>query len=83
MKGISTSTFNFGKIISNGFLYVDKTEYVHKLARPAFGEYFLSRPRRFGKSLLIPTLKAADGQDEHLEDGQCQVACINHNNTIY
>ena len=58
MKDINTSTFNFEKIISNGFLYVDKTDYVHKLVKPAFGEYFLSRPRRFGKSLLVSTLKA-------------------------
>lgn len=58
MKDISTSTFNFDKLISNGFLYVDKTDYIHKLLRPAFGEFFLSRPRRFGKSLLISTLKA-------------------------
>ena len=58
MKDISTSTFNFEKLVSNGFLYVDKTAYVHKLARPAFAEYFLSRPRRFGKSLLVSTLKA-------------------------
>ena len=55
---ISTSTFNFNNIITNGFLYVDKTDYVHKLVRPEFGEYFLSRPRRFGKSLLVSTLKA-------------------------
>ncbi len=58
MKDISTSTFNFERLVSNGFLYVDKTAYVHKLARPAFAEYFLSRPRRFGKSLLVSTLKA-------------------------
>ena len=58
MKTISTSTFNFNNIISNDFLYVDKTDYVQKLVKPAFGEYFLSRPRRFGKSLLVSTLKA-------------------------
>lgn len=46
------------EIILQGYYYVDKTSYVHKLA----GEgkyYFLSRPRRFGKSLLIDTLKQA------------------------
>ena len=41
-----------------GFLYVDKTEYVWKVIRPASEMYFLSRPRRFGKSRLISTLKA-------------------------
>ena len=58
MKNIDTSTFNFEKLVSNGFLYVDKTAYVHKLVEPAFAEYFLSRPRRFGKSLLVSKLKA-------------------------
>lgn len=58
MKTISTSTFNFDRIISNDCLYVDKTDYVYKLVKPAFSEFFLSRPRRFGKSLLVSTLKA-------------------------
>lgn len=48
---------NFEKIISNGYLYVDKTEFVYKLAKKS-GYYFLSRPRRFGKSLLLSTLEA-------------------------
>ncbi|UTC78500.1 ATP-binding protein [Treponema sp. OMZ 799] len=48
---------SFEKLITNGFLYVDKTEYVWNLIKnPA--PYFLSRPRRFGKSLLLSTLKA-------------------------
>lgn len=46
---------DFEKIISENFLYVDKTLYVHKLVDKG-GYYFLSRPRRFGKSLLISTL---------------------------
>lgn len=47
----------FEKIRKEGFLYVDKTEYVWKLANS--GSYvFLSRPRRFGKSLLVSTLDA-------------------------
>ena len=58
MKQIDTSTYNFPEIIANDFLYVDKTEFIWKLVSKKKGEYFLSRPRRFGKSLLISTLKA-------------------------
>lgn len=47
---------DFGKLRSENFLYVDKTEFVHKMADIG-GYYFLSRPRRFGKSLLISTLE--------------------------
>lgn len=45
---------DFAKIINEGFVYVDKTRFVHQLAERG-GYYFLSRPRRFGKSLLIST----------------------------
>jgi hypothetical protein len=58
MKYIDTSTFDFPEIIKNDFLYIDKTAYVLNLVHPKKGEYFLSRPRRFGKSLLVSTLKA-------------------------
>ena len=58
MKDIDTSTFDFPEIIGNDFLYVDKTDYVWNLVCRKKGEYFLSRPRRFGKSLLVSTLKA-------------------------
>lgn len=47
----------FQQIISKGFIYVDKTEYVYRLANGAKNN-FLSRPRRFGKSLLVTTLQA-------------------------
>lgn len=58
MKDLTTSCYNFEDIIRGNFLYVDKTEYVWQLIRPAKEIYFLSRPRRFGKSLLVSTLKA-------------------------
>ncbi len=58
MKHIDTSTYNFPTIIEKDFLYVDKTSYVWKLVCPEKGEFFLARPRRFGKSLLVSTLKA-------------------------
>ena len=47
----------FANIINEGFLYVDKTALVYKLANDS-KYYFLSRPRRFGKSLLVTTLEA-------------------------
>ena len=58
MKTIRTSTFDFSEIIANDFLYIDKTAYLWKLIHGGKDEYFLSRPRRFGKSLLVSTLKA-------------------------
>ena len=48
---------NFQKLRENEFLYVDKTAMVHHLVSTQ-GYYFLSRPRRFGKSLLLSTLEA-------------------------
>ena len=47
---------SFEKIRKGGFVYVDKTDLVYKLAQGSV--YFLARPRRFGKSLLVSTLKA-------------------------
>ena len=48
---------SFEKIITGNYLYIDKTEYVYSLVKTGV-YYFLSRPRRFGKSLLISTLEA-------------------------
>ncbi len=47
----------FGKIKDGGYVYVDKTAHIYDLARRG-GYYFLSRPRRFGKSLLVSTMEA-------------------------
>ena len=47
----------FEKIIENGYVYVDKTALIYDLVTQGT-IYFLSRPRRFGKSLLVSTLKA-------------------------
>ncbi|OXS15037.1 hypothetical protein CGX12_11105 [Zobellella denitrificans] len=44
-----------GEIITGGYYYVDKTPYIHQLIEQG-KYYFLSRPRRFGKSLLLDTL---------------------------
>ena len=47
---------SFDQLREDGFVYVDKTALVYDLAQNG-KIYFLSRPRRFGKSLLISTLK--------------------------
>ena len=65
MKDITSSVYNFEDLIQGNFLYVDKTEYIWQLIRPAKEMYFLSRPRRFGKSLTVSTLKAVfEGKKE-------------------
>ena len=46
----------FEKVIEGNYLYIDKTEYIYRMAHDASTYYFLSRPRRFGKSLLTSTL---------------------------
>ena len=48
---------NFEKIRKGGYLYIDKTALIYQLANTG-SYYFLSRPRRFGKSLLLSTLEA-------------------------
>lgn len=52
---VGIQTFN--KIIEGGYVYIDKTDLIYKMVNE--GEYyFISRPRRFGKSLLVTTLEA-------------------------
>lgn len=57
MRKLPIGIQSFEKLRSDGFVYVDKTAYVHRLARAGV-PVFLSRPRRFGKSLLVSTLRA-------------------------
>ena len=55
---------NFKEIINGGYLYIDKTESIYRLIERG-KYYFLSRPRRFGKSLLVSTLQALyEGKQE-------------------
>ena len=51
------SVQSFEKLRNNNCVYVDKTEYVYTLVHDV-AQFFLSRPRRFGKSLLLSTLRA-------------------------
>ena len=64
MKQIPIGIQAFSSLIKEGFVYLDKTDMIYKLAnRKAC--YFLSRPRRFGKSLTLSTLhEYFDGQKE-------------------
>ncbi|MCQ2397269.1 MAG: ATP-binding protein [Lentisphaeria bacterium] len=57
-KDLTCSTYTFEILRKGNFLYVDKTEYIWKLLQPSSAMYFLARPRRFGKSLTLSTLKA-------------------------
>ncbi|MCP4154226.1 MAG: ATP-binding protein [bacterium] len=56
MKNLPIGVQAFGKLISGNYLYIDKTKDIYNLFADGGQYYFLSRPRRFGKSLLISTL---------------------------
>ena len=60
IKVPTTGVFDFPRLILGGDgKYVDKTELLYQLAAPKTdSQYFISRPRRFGKSLMLSTLKA-------------------------
>jgi hypothetical protein len=59
---------SFAKMRKGDFYYVDKTQFAHMLAQEA-GYFFLSRPRRFGKSLFLDTLKELFEANEALFKG--------------
>ena len=55
---ITSSLYTFENMREGNYLYVDKTEYLWKLVNNPQSMFFFSRPRRFGKSLTLSTLKA-------------------------
>ena len=58
MKPIATDNYDFERLIADGYAYVDKTDMLWKLANGKNGTlFFISRPRRFGKSLMLSTFK--------------------------
>lgn len=59
---------SFTEIREKGYVYVDKTGYIHRLASNG-KYYFLSRPRRFGKSLLMSTIEACYSGRRELFEG--------------
>ena len=68
MKKLPIGIQTFEKMIRQGFCYVDKTPFIKRLVDE--GEYyFLSRPRRFGKSLFLSTLKSAFSGQKTLFQG--------------
>ena len=66
MKLLPIGIQTFKDIIEGGFYYVDKTHFIPKLTSKY---YFLSRPRRFGKSLFLDTLKEAFSGNKELFKG--------------
>ena len=68
MNLLPIGTQHFPHIVAGNYLYVDKTELIHQLIHN-LRVGFLSRPRRFGKSLLISTLEAIfQGRQELFKD---------------
>ncbi len=64
-KYLNTSASTYENIINANFMYVDKTKELYKIINHDQGQYFLSRPRRFGKSMLLSTLRAVfEGKKE-------------------
>jgi hypothetical protein len=65
MKKLPIGISDFRELIEGNYVYVDKTEYIYKLINQG-KYYFLSRPRRFGKSLLLSTIRYLFQGYEHL-----------------
>ena len=57
LKNLPIGIQTFKDIIDGNYLYIDKTKYLYNLIDGTKGVYFLSRPRRFGKSLTLSTLR--------------------------
>ncbi|MDR2199361.1 MAG: AAA family ATPase [Deltaproteobacteria bacterium] len=66
---ITTDSAFFKGIREGDFLYVDKTGYIHSLINSNRKLFFLQRPRRFGKTLLINTMTSIFNGESHLFDG--------------
>ncbi|MDE6409739.1 MAG: ATP-binding protein [Muribaculaceae bacterium] len=57
MSGYAIGQQDFKTLRERGSIYVDKTEFIHKIVESGSQYYFLARPRRFGKSLFLSTLR--------------------------
>ena len=70
MRPIATDTHDFPSLRRDGKIYVDKTLFMHRLvADPNAKLFFMSRPRRFGKSLTVSALKALFSGRRELFEG--------------
>ena len=68
MRRLPIGLQSFKKIREGNFLYIDKTREIHSLIESG-SYYFLSRPRRFGKSLLLSTIKEIFAGNKKLFEG--------------
>ena len=68
MKNLPLGINSLSMLRESDCVYVDKTRYIHALTRIP-GRYFLSRPRRFGKSLFVDTLKELFEGNQRLFEG--------------
>ncbi|MDR2169605.1 MAG: AAA family ATPase, partial [Planctomycetaceae bacterium] len=68
MQKLPIGIQSFSSLRRDDYLYVDKTEIIHKMVMGG-KIYFLSRPRRFGKSLLVSTLDELFNGQKELFDG--------------
>ena len=67
-RGYAVGVQLFDRIRESGAVYVDKTALVYKMVKSDAINFFLSRPRRFGKSLLVDTLRCYfEGRKELFE----------------
>ena len=76
MKKLPIGIQTFEELIEENYIYVDKTHYIHDLITTG-KYYFLARPRRFGKSLLISTFEAIfSGRKELFND--CAISTLEY-----
>ncbi len=68
-KNLTTSVYTFSKIIEQNFLYIDKTKLIYDIVKNPTGIYFMSRPRRFGKSLTLSTFESIFSGEKELFKG--------------
>lgn len=69
VKGIVTGNPDFRNLVTNNNIYVDKTMYLHSLVTSPDNFFFISRPRRFGKSTVCKTLKELFSGHRELFEG--------------
>ncbi len=69
IKRLPIAKTEIKELIEGNFCYVDKTKFIKDLLDDGHGYYFLSRPRRFGKSLLIDTIRAAFEAEKEIFNG--------------
>jgi hypothetical protein len=67
VKKLPIGIATLSEMRKNNYVYIDKTQHIANLMNGKY--YFLSRPRRFGKSLLIDTLKEAFSANKELFTG--------------